>query len=240
MIKIKERVFRFKHFAVSHSSAAMKVGTDGVLLGAWAPISDDCRRIWDVGSGSGVIALMMAQRCGQANIDAIEIDPDAVREMSRNFQASPWAARINAVEGDICEFADSLKRPDLIVSNPPFFANSLTAPDKLRSQARHEATLGFESLIEIAAKYLTENGSLAMISPADRRKDIEWQAALRRLYVRQLIEVVTAPSRTPARILWLLGRRAGAMKTDRICLREPSGEYSDIYKSLTQEFYIHL
>ncbi len=236
----KERIFRFKQFSVSHSSAAMKVGTDGVLLGAWTPVPSSCQTIWDIGGGSGLIALMLAQRQPSARLFSIEIMADAAREMACNFAASPWADRLKAVEGNIFDVVSSLPRPDLIVSNPPFFANSLSAPDAPRSTARHEASLGFESLIALASSHLSDHGVLSMISPADRREQIEWFAALHRLNILKRMDVITVEGRAPLRILWHLGRQERPMETSQIIVRDASGEYSDIYRCLTEDFYIHL
>ena len=236
----KERIFHFKQFDVSHSSAAMKVGTDGVLLGAWAAISDDCRTIWDIGGGSGLIALMLAQRCDNVHIYSIEIDPDASHEMASNFRASKWDDRLEAVEGDIFNVSDSLPTPDLIISNPPFFTNSLSAPDHARAAARHEASLGFESLVKLAAERLSPNGQLAMISPADRSSEIEWFAALHKLCVVRRAEIVTRAGHRPSRILWLLSRRTQPSEFSEVFIRDIAGEYTEWYRMLTKDFYIHL
>ena len=218
----------------------MKVGTDGVMLGAWTPLPPVCRSIWDVGSGSGLIALMLAQRHGIADIQAIEIDSDAFGEMSQNLAASPWAERLHPVEGDICTMAGHLPPPDLIVSNPPFFANALAAPDAARNAARHEATLSFDSLIDIASRCLTPEGTLAMVSPADRREDIEWSAAVRRMNIARRTDIATVEGRQPSRTLWLLTRRDLPTIIDLQAIRTADGLYTPWYRTLTEDFYTHL
>ena len=134
-------MFRFKQFTVCDERSAMKIGTDGVLVGAWADVEDDWR-ILDVGTGTGLIALMLAQRNASAKIVGIDISHEAVEEARDNFSRSPWATRLSAIEGDVCGFEGSEKF-DHIVSNPPYFVDSLHSPDALRTMARHTSSLMF-------------------------------------------------------------------------------------------------
>ena len=131
--------FRFKQFTVYHDRCAMKVGTDGVLLGAWTNLSQS-RRILDIGTGTGLIALMMAQRVPEVPITAIDIDAEAVNQANENFSASPWNNRLEAVLQDVCTYTEK-NSFDTIVSNPPYFINSLKCPDNQRTTARHTDTL---------------------------------------------------------------------------------------------------
>ena len=153
--------FDFKQFSICQDQCAMKVGTDGVLLGAWA---DGGRRILDIGTGTGIIALMMAQRFPDAAIDAIEIDHDACRQAAGNIAATPFADRIRIHECPIQHFQPTM-RYDVIVSNPPYFINSMKNPDKKRATARHTDTLSPRDLFMAAEKMLDENGIFSIIIP---------------------------------------------------------------------------
>lgn len=234
----KERVFRFKRFSVSHCSAAMKVGTDGVLLGAWAD-TEGCSHVWDVGAGSGLIALMVAQRC-EASVCAIEVDSNAASEAMANVAASPWCDRITVMADDITACAPKLNPPDLIVSNPPFFVDSLQAPDHHRNIARHENTLSVATLLRIAARDLKADGRLCMITPADRADDIEWECALSRLFIRRRVDIRTVLYKAPTRTLWEISRRSGTPDFSEQSLRDASGRWSDWYVTLTKEYYLYL
>ena len=180
----REKTFRFKQFAVLNDRTAMKVGTDGVLLGAWCPV-EGMRHVLDVGTGCGVIALMVAQRNHTALIDAIDIDHDAIEEATLNFVASPWSERLTAIEAD---FNDMTRhdRYDMIVSNPPYFTDSLLPPDAARTMARHTESLTYSQLIEGAAQRLTDEGILALISPTDAEGIIIEAAAFASLPVRRI------------------------------------------------------
>ena len=155
--------FTFKQFHIDHSRCAMKVGTDGVLLGAWARV-DGTRRILDIGTGTGVIALQMAQRNSEAQIFAVEIDETASCRARANFDMSPWAERLE-VECCAAQEFNHTEKFDLIISNPPYFVDSLLPPDAKRSTARHTHDLSFEALDEAVSRLLAENGRFAMILP---------------------------------------------------------------------------
>ncbi|MBQ6583784.1 MAG: methyltransferase, partial [Alistipes sp.] len=154
--------FRFKQFKVEQDGVAMKVGTDGVLLGAWADCSS-ASSILDIGTGTGVIALMLAQRSSARHIVGVDIDTAAVECAAANFAASPWAERLTAVESSVQEFGG--ERFDLIVSNPPYFVDSLHSPDGQRTVARHTTELTFETLDCSVCRLLADGGRFALILP---------------------------------------------------------------------------
>ena len=184
----REKVFRFKQFAVKNDRTAMKVGTDGVLLGAWCPV-DGAQRVLDVGTGCGVIALMIAQRNSLATIDAIDIDHDSIEEAAYNFMNSPWPERLTAIEGDF-NGLDTGQRYDLIVSNPPFFTNGVLPTGEARTTARHTGALTYRQLIDGAMRLMTDGGSLALISPTDAEGDIIEAATFASLPVHQRVRVI--------------------------------------------------
>ena len=140
--------FQFKQFTVFHDRCAMKVGTDGVLLGAWTRTGQGCS-ILDIGTGTGLIALILAQRIPDARITAVELDREAALQAAENVRNSPWAARIEVVEADIRQYATRVSHPfDIIVSNPPFFNSSLHSPSEARTQARHTDSLSYAELFQ--------------------------------------------------------------------------------------------
>ena len=143
----REKVFRFKQFGVRHEKSAMKVGTDGVLLGAWTN-AENAKKVLDIGTGTGLIALMIAQR-SKALITGIEIDEDAAEEAYENFVSSPWGDRLRVENSDFAVFSNICnEKYDVIVSNPPYFVDSLECPDEKRGKARHTSSLSFENLIK--------------------------------------------------------------------------------------------
>ncbi|MBQ3910329.1 MAG: methyltransferase, partial [Muribaculaceae bacterium] len=166
----REKIFRFKQFGVLNDKTAMKVGTDGVLLGAWCNVTG-ARRVLDVGTGCGLIALMVAQRNQGAAVTAIDIDDEAVGEARVNVARSPWSDRVEALCVDFNDFA--AQEPfDLIVSNPPFFTENVMAPDQSRNVARHSVSLTMEQLIGNSKPLLAHGGRLAFIAPTQQELNI--------------------------------------------------------------------
>ena len=234
----REKVFRFKQFSVKNDLTAMKVGTDGVLLGAWCPV-EDARQVLDVGTGCGVIALMIAQRNADAIIDAIDIDTDAIGEASLNFSNSPWAERLTAIHGDFNGMGEG-KRYDLVVSNPPFFTNGVLPTGDARTTARHTGTLTYRQLIDGAMRLMTKDGALAFISPTDAEGDIIEAAAFASLPVRQLVRVVPVEGAAPKRTLWLLSHRDMPYHEGTITIARRDGSFTPEYIALTGAFYLKM
>lgn len=237
----RETVFHFKSFDVSNRRSAMKVGTDGVLLGAWAAADFSPAGILDVGCGTGVISMILAQRFPQAKITGIDISPDAVGESAGNFAASPWPGRLSALEADFKDFAASGSGFDLIVSNPPFFENGALAPDADRQRARHEDSLPLQSLISGAAGLLNPGGILSLILPADREGKLLFEATLAGFHPIRLDRVVTTPSKPARRILAEFMFRPGNMVPTRrktITIRQSDGTPGERYASLVKDFYL--
>ena len=238
LIMGREKVFRFKQFAVVNDRTAMKVGTDGVLLGAWCPVAN-VNRVLDVGTGCGVIALMIAQRCDTAIVDAIDIDHDAVEEAKENFGKSPWSERLTAIERDFNELRAS-EGYDLIVSNPPYFTNGVLPTGDSRTTARHTALLSYRQLIEGAARLLTDDGTLALISPTDAESDIIEAATFASLPVRQMTRVIPVEGADAKRTLWLLSRRDIPYREDTLTIAQSDGTFTREYIDLTQAFYLKM
>lgn len=235
----REKVFRFKQFAVLNDRTAMKVGTDGVLLGAWCPV-EDVRRVLDVGTGCGVIALMVAQRNSTAIIDAIDIDHEAIDEAKLNFDGSPWSERLTALEGDFNDLQATGMGYDLIVSNPPYFTNGVLPTGAARTQARHTQSLSYPQLIARAACLLTDEGTLSLITPTDAEHDIVEAATMASLPVRRLTRVLPVEGASPKRTLWLLSRRALPYREDTLTIAHRDGTFTSQYVALTGAFYLKM
>lgn len=230
----RESVFQFKRFAVRNCNSAMKVGTDGVLLGAWCGVGG-AKRVLDVGTGTGLIALMIAQRSPSAGIEAIDIMPEAVDEALWNVDQSPWPDRI-AVSCVDFNRDEGLRGPyDLIVSNPPFYKAQVKSPDYARSMARHGDGLDYRSLIgRCAGGLLAPGGRLSMILPAEFDADVTFEAEMSRMKIVRKISVFTKmTSPTPSRTLWELSPD-GTHPTEygELCIG------SDDYRKLTEPFYL--
>ena len=232
----REKIFRFKQFSVLNDRTAMKVGTDGVLLGAWCPF-EGAQRVLDVGTGCGVIALMIAQRNGDAVIEGIDIDRDAIEEAAINFANSPWSERLTATMADFNALPGSYPY-DLIVSNPPYFTDSLLPPDMSRTLARHTRTLTYRQLIEGASRLLSAAGNLALITPTDAEGDIVEAATFASLPVRRLTHVIPVEGAALKRTLWLLSRRAMPYREDTLTIAHSDGSFTSDYIALTGAFYL--
>lgn len=228
----RENTFRFKQFSVENSLAAMKVGTDGVLLGAWA-CADGCRTALDVGTGCGLIALMLAQRYQSLTVTAIDIVAEAIAEAERNFGASPWADRLTAVHADVNSFTPAGERFDLVVSNPPFYLTDTHSPDRARMTARHGLNLTPQSLTDICGKaLLSPQGRLCMITPAEQAEEIEFRTALAGMHVARRTDVHTKATSPARRILWEIRPGGGTTQRDSLLIG------SDAYVRLTSPFYL--
>ncbi len=231
-------LFRFKQFSVEQSQCAMKVGTDGVLLGAWVGIDGNESRVLDIGTGTGLIALMVAQRAEDAQIVAVEIEPQAAEQASENFQNSKWSARLSIEQCAVQEYV-SAQKFDLIVSNPPYFIDSLHAPSQSRTTARHTTELPFEDIITASQRLLSSNGRLAIILPTEEseRFDTLAQGALhlsRRCLVRgkqggQVRRIMSE---------YTLTLSSPSEPTELAVRATPPQEYTDEYMALTAQFYL--
>ena len=233
--------FRFKKFTVYHDKCAMKVGTDAVLLGAWADTSF-CRNILDIGTGTGIIALMLAQR-SQATVEAIDIDKEACVQATENAAASPYTERIKVVHASCADFAASnqQKRYDLIVSNPPYFINSLKCPDNKRTVARHTDTLLLSDLIREAQTLLSPSGRIALVLPYERLEEVKALASANHLYICRQTDVIPTPGAAPKRLLVELSTTEENIKNrDTLTIEEARQQYTPEYIALTKEFYLKM
>lgn len=226
--------FKFKEFTVFHDRCAMKVGTDGVLLGAWARGG---RRILDIGTGSGVVALFMAQRFCEATVTAIDIDHEACLQAKSNAERSAFADRISVVETALQDFhADVF---DAIVCNPPFFANALRNPDKRKALARHTDNLPFRNLSRCSAALLADDGELSLVLPASCKADFDMEAVFVGLFPSRICALRTVPRKAVSRYLLSYKKHPSASVEERSeCINNADMTRSEWYNALTKDFYL--
>ena len=224
-VNVKD-MFQFKQFTIEQELCAMKVGTDGVLLGAWAKGGP---RILDIGTGTGIIALMMAQRYPEAQVTAIDIDEGAVRQAEQNVSQLPFLGRISVLQQAVQEH---LGEYESIVSNPPFFIDSLQAPDEQRNMARHTATLSYAELMKAAYRLLADNGEFSVVIPFDYRRRMEDEAVFVGFFPSRVCGVKTT-ERKPAKRYLLAFRKHPCP-----CQKEQLTIGSEDYQALTSAFYL--
>lgn len=229
--------FQFKQFSVCHDHSSMKVGTDAVLLGAWAS-STDGGHILDIGTGCGVVALMMAQRFPASPVDCIDIDDASIEEARGNAGRSPFSSRITLQVADVRQFAPAY-RYDTIVCNPPYFTEDTTPPEARRSRARNAGELPFSELITSVSRLLGEEGLFHAVIPTWEVEKFLSEGLLQGLYLLQRLDVQTVPRKTPKRTLLTLSRNRQADATfDTLVLQNADGTRSEAYMELTEDFYL--
>lgn len=239
-------IFRFKDFEVDDHDCGMKVCSDSVLFAAWVAriVNDNSiiipsqAHILDIGAGSGVISLILARECQDVNISAIEIDSKAAEACRRNFENSPWAQKLELIEGDVADYIPA-QAFDVIVSNPPYFVNGAVA-ESSRGLARHQGTLSYHTLCRFAKEYLKPSGSLFLISPADLEGDILFTAELDGLKLRRLCKLRTSLKKSPTRIMWEFTKSESSEEIAELSIRTSAGEYSEEYRQLVENLYSHL
>ncbi len=210
----------------------MKVGTDGVLVGAWTPLESP-RTVLDIGAGTALISLMIAQRAAQAMITAVEIDPIAACEARTNISESPWADRITLIEADATELTLQPHSVDLIVSNPPFFTETLQSPDRRRATSRHGDTLNVNTLIALSSRLLAPDGRLSFIAPTTETETIRTALIMAHLYPLRIANVHTTPVKPPKRTLWLVSPAISPIPPiETLVIGSPE------YQHLTDPFYL--
>ena len=231
--------FRFKQFDVQHNSSSMKVGTDAVLLGAWAE-AENVSRILDIGCGSGIIALMLAQRT-EAQIVGVDIDAPSVEEAKTNAEKTAWKNRMRFYCTDIQRFCEEKNRKsfDLIVSNPPFFVNSLKSPVESKNRSRHTDTLTFSDLVKSVSHCLSENGSFAVILPCIYGGQMESLCRQNQLFCFRKLQILPKEGKSPNRILLQFKRTQTPPRSEVLTIRNANNTYTDTYKELTKDFYLN-
>lgn len=236
-------MFQFKQFTIQQDQCAMKVGTDGVLLGAWCPVGHNPYTILDIGAGTGLLALMLAQRSNAVQIDALEIDGNAYEQCVDNFEHSPWNDRLFCYHASLDDFMDELQDEtyDLIVSNPPFYAEDVSSGDAARDQARQMQSLPLEDLCEAASVLLSDEGVFSVIIPHKEEARFLALAAENGLYPLQVTKVKGMPNAETKRSLLAVSRRPlKEFPVDELVIEVARHQYTAAFSALVKDFYLKL
>jgi tRNA1Val (adenine37-N6)-methyltransferase len=235
--------FKFKQFTVEQDRTAMKIGTDGVLLGAWAALDHDPQSILDIGTGTGIIALMLAQRSYAELIDALEIDEDAYEQAVENFENSDWGDRLFCYHAAFDEFVDEMQdedKYDLIISNPPFYSSEYSSGDARRDQARFAAALPFEELLHGVSLLLSKNGRANIIVPFTEEEAFLKLAANHQLFPRRILHVKGTPESEIKRSLLELAFNKAMPERTELVIETARHQYTPEYTELVKDFYLKM
>jgi tRNA1Val (adenine37-N6)-methyltransferase len=231
--------FDFKQFRIEQDKCAMKVTTDACIQGAWTPILPSVRRVLDIGVGSGLLALMLAQRSQNVSIDGIEYDTDAAAQARENLTASPWSSRTSIIEADAREYRVG-ERYDLIITNPPFFNNSLLSDKQQKNLAKHTGSLSYAELLDAVDANLSEGGYLSILLPA-AEYEVWTKLALSKGWVESgKLMVRHREEALVKRIVGLFSRVELPLPSDSLVIQDDAGQYTADFKSLLCPFYLAL
>ena len=235
-------MFTFKQFTVQQDRCAMKIGTDGVLLGAWCPIDNQPFSVLDIGAGTGILSLMLAQRSNAKQIDAIEIDDDAFEQCVENFESSSWTDRLYCYHAGLDEFMDEPEdQYDIIISNPPFYSEDYKSDNQQRDLARFQDALSFEDLVEAASMLLCENGIFSVIIPYKEETKFIGFAKECNLFPFKITRVKGTPTTEIKRSLLAFSfTKKRKVEEDELVIETSRHEYTDDYIKLTQDFYLKM
>jgi tRNA1Val (adenine37-N6)-methyltransferase len=235
-------MFQFKQFSVEQDRTAMKIGTDGVLLGAWTPIENNPLSILDIGTGTGIIALMLAQRSAAEQIDALEIDEDAYEQATDNFENSPWNDRLFCFHAGLDEFVEEPEDEyDLIVSNPPFYSEDYKSESEQRDLARFQDAMPFEDLVEAADLLLSETGIFSVIIPFKEEEKFLALANEYELFPIKITRVKGTPTSKIKRSLLAFSRNQSPnFLIDELIIETARHIYTPEYIALTKDFYLKM
>lgn len=235
-------MFKFKQFTVQQDQCAMKIGTDAVLLGAWCPLENNPYSVLDIGAGTGILSLMIAQRSNAEQIDALEIDEEAYEQCVENFETSSWSDRLFCFHAGLDEFVDEPEDEyDIIISNPPFYSEDFKTDNTQRDIARFQDALPFEDLIDAADLLLSENGIFAVIIPYKEEEKFIDLCAQVELYPVKITRVKGTPTTEIKRSLLAFKRyELSTLSADELVIETSRHQYTDAYINLTKDFYIKM
>jgi tRNA1Val (adenine37-N6)-methyltransferase len=230
--------FKFKQFEINDKNCAMKVGTDAVLIGSWVE-TDHAQSILDVGTGCGIIALMLAQR-SDAAITGIDVHVPSISDAGENFRNTPWTARLRAINISLQAFANSSPdKYDLIVSNPPFFSNSLVSPLRDRAIAKHNTSLSHSDLIKSIRRLLNQDGRFCVILPDSEISEFKIQAANFGFYTAKQLQIIPKKGKPANRVIAAFSMLSvGGPAIDELTIRDENNAFTQAYINLTKEFYL--
>lgn len=235
-------MFQFKQFSIQQNQCAMKVGTDSVLLGAWCPIENNPFSVLDIGAGTGILSLMIAQRSNAEQIDALEIDEEAYEQCVENFENSPWGDRLFCFHAGLDEFVEEPEDEyDLILSNPPFYAENYKSENEQRDLARFQDAMPFEDLIEAVNLLLSENGVFAVIIPHKEEERFIDLCAQAELFPIKVTRVKGSHNTPIVRSLLAFKRfELPVLSSDELVVEINRHEYTNEYIALTKDFYLKM
>jgi len=226
---------------VHQDRCAMKIGTDGVLLGAWASIKNDSKSILDIGAGTGILSLMLAQRSLAENIEALEIDEEAYEQCVENFEASPWADRLFCYHAGLDEFMEEIdENYDFIISNPPYYTEDVSSGKTSRDTARQSQSLPFKELLEAVSKLLAEKGAFACVIPFREEDRFISMAATFNLFPMRIMRVRGNPSAAIKRSLLEFSFNKSEVLHEELAIERKRHQYTKKYINLTKDFYLKM
>ncbi len=232
--------FDFKQFRISQEGCAMKVTTDACIQGAWTPVTNNVKRVLDIGTGTGLLSLMIAQKSNEVIIDAAEIDIDAARQAQVNIAASPWADRINVLTCDISEFNSGYKY-DMIICNPPFFNNSLLSDKEAKNKARHTVTLTYENLFDAIKNNLSDNGTASILLPVPESNMWEELVTGSGWHVINTLSVKHRDNATVKRkVIIISNTPPETTRSQTLVIQENNGSYTEVFTKLLAPYYLNL
>lgn len=233
--------FKFKQFTINQDQCAMKIGTDGVLLGAWTSLNNYPNSILDIGTGTGVIALQLAQRSDAEIIDALEIDDNAFEQAVENFENSPWGDRLYCYHAPLEEFAEEIDdKYDLIVSNPPFYNDDFQSADVARNTARFTDALSFDNLLKSVSKLLSDDGLFTVIIPFKEEEDFSISAKKYGLMLNKTCNVKGTPTSEIKRSLMEFSFTKKDIVIEKLVIETARHQYTKTYIDLVKEFYLKM
>lgn len=226
--------FKFKQFELAHDRSAFKVGTDSILLGSW--ISGSFKSIADLGCGSGLLALMCAQKFTEARIVGVEIDFESAQQAKKNVLDSPWSERVEVLHDDVKNLSQA--QYDLIISNPPYFPLHVKSVDQRKNTARQEAELCLQDLLKVAKRISHSASALALVYPFDRFEELKHSAKREGWFIRKELRLISKPGKPIERVLVQFERLDGKLDSKSLCIPDQAGEYSPEFQELTGDFYL--
>jgi tRNA1Val (adenine37-N6)-methyltransferase len=232
--------FQLKQFRIEQGDCAMKVTTDACIQGAWTTANPTPQRILDIGAGTGLLSLMMAQKYPEAIIDAVELDTEAATQAESNFKASAWAGNMQVFCTDISHYTTAEKY-ELIITNPPFFNNSLQGPELKRNLARHTGTLGYQQLFEAINLHLSTNGIASVLLPRPESASLEQIINENGWHIHRTLHIKDNDNAAVKRVVFLFGRQTPLQRHGQILvIKENNGDYTSVFKQLLGPYYLHL